>query len=439
MSIPAAEPAARSLGVGVRTCGPEAVTGAVSRPEVVVVGAGAAGLAAARTLLAAGRQVLLLEARRRIGGRAWTVTLGGGQPFDMGASFIHAAAENPWTAIARRLRVATAIDPRRRLVFVAGRPASAVEHRAFVQAREAVLAQVQRVAAGGRDLSLAEATTASGPFAAQALAALGPWLLGVDNEAASAQEFARARTGADRFVGGGHGRLVEAYGRGLPVVLDAEVRAVDLRGPGVRIRTADHELTAPFAILTLPLGVLAAERVRFTPPLPLAWQRAVDALPMGRLAKVGLAFTGDPFGLGDTFYLHEQCVDQRTPLFLVRPGGQDLVQTFVGGGLALDLERLDERAAGEVVLEPLVRLFGSRVRSRLRDVRHTRWDRDPHSLGSYTVARPGGVPARAALRLPLAGRLVLAGEALADDGWAATVAGAQRSGRTAAAWVLAHL
>jgi monoamine oxidase len=414
------------------------VSGSARRPEVVVVGAGVAGLAAARALLAAGRRVLVLEARRRIGGRAWTVPLGG-QPFDMGASFIHAASENPWTAIARRLRVATALDPRRRLVFVAGRLASAAEHQAFVEAREAVLAQVQRVAAGGRDLSLAGATTASGPFAAQALAALGPWLLGVDNEAASAQEFASARTGADRFVHRGHGRLVEAYGRGVTVELGAEVQAIDLRGPGVRIRTADHELSVPLAILTLPLGVLAAERVRFTPPLPLAWQRAFDALPMGRLAKVGLAFAGDPFGQGDTFYVHEQCLDQRTPLFFVRPGGKDLVQAFVGGGLALELERLDERAAGEVVLEPLVRLFGSRVRARLRAVRHTRWDRDPHSLGSYSVARPGGVPARAALRRPLAGQLVLAGEALADQGWAATVAGAHQSGRAAAAWVLSRL
>ena len=84
------------------------------------------------------------------------------------------------------------------------------------------------------------------------------------------------------------------------------------------------------------------------------------------------------------------------------------------------------------MLEPLVEIFGSRLTSRLRGTRHTGWGMDPFALGSYAVARPGAAAMRAVLGLPLADRVLFAGEACAGDGWAATVAGAHLSGKRAA-------
>jgi monoamine oxidase len=108
------------------------------------------------------------------------------------------------------------------------------------------------------------------------------------------------------------------------------------------------------------------------------------------------------------------------------------VVAFVGGSLARELEAAGEAAAAAFVLEPLLAIFGNRLRSRLRGVRQTRWGCDPFAQGSYAVARPGGAAMRAVLARPLANRLLFAGEACADSGWAATVAGAHRSGKRAA-------
>ncbi len=407
--------------------------------DVIVVGAGAAGLAASRRLLAAGCRIATIEARGRIGGRIWTEPDCHGLPFDHGASFIHAEHINPWTTIARRLRVATEIDPRRRLLLVGTRPASEAELADLMAARAQALDQVIAAAQGGRAVSIAEAVQSTGPWAAQAQVALGPWLLGAENDVADAAEFANSVSGRDRLVGIGYGKLVAAYGRGLPVKLDTAVQQIDYRGPGVVVETTAGRLRGRLAIVTLPVGVLAAEWVRFEPALPLDKQRAIEALPMGLLAKIALCFEGDPFGRGDTFYLHRQTTDQRAALYLMRPCGQDLVLAFVGGDLARELEQAGEAAAGTFVLDPLLEIFGHKLKTRLRGVRQTRWGIDPFALGSYAVARPGGAAMRTVLARPVADRLLFAGEACAADGWAATAAGAHRSGKRAACQALALL
>jgi monoamine oxidase len=410
----------------------------VNDVDVIVVGAGAAGLAAMRTLLATGCRAVALEARHRIGGRVWTDT-GDGLPFDHGASFIHAEHINPWTMIAGRLRFATEVDPGRRMLYVGGRPAGKDEIEAFGTVRAQALDQVIAAGRSGQDVSIADAVQLSGPWAAQGQVALGPWLLGVENDAASVADFAYAAGGRDRLVTIGYGRLVTAYGRGIPVQLGTIVERIDCRGSGVVVETTLGRLRGRVAIVTLPVGVLAAGQVRFDRPLPLDKQRALEALPMGLLAKIGLFFDGDPFGLGDTFYLHRHTTDQRAALYLVRPCGHDLVVGFVGGSLAHELEVAGEAAASAFALEPLIEIFGSRLRSRLRGARHTCWGTDPFAFGSYAVARPGGGATRAVLGLPLADRVLFAGEACAGDGWAATVAGAHLSGKRAARAALALL
>jgi len=404
--------------------------------EVIVIGAGAAGLAASRTLLAAGCRIAVLEARGRIGGRAWTEH-GPSGPFDHGASFIHAEDINPWTTIARRLGVATMVDGRKRRLFVGGRPADPTELAAFEEARARAGAQVTAAAPSGG--SIAEAVQVEGPWSAQAYVTLGPWMLGAENHDADAADFAASVDGRNRLVPAGYGRLVGLYAQGLPVTLGAAVERIDYGGAGVRVESGRGCLRGRLAIVTVPTGVLAAERIQFEPPLPLERLRAIEALPMGLLAKIVLHFDGDPFGLGDTVYLYHDCTDQRVALYQIRPCGHDYVQAFVGGDLARELGCAGEAAAGAFVLEPLLAIFGAGLRTRLRAVRQTRWGADPLALGSYAVARPGGAPLRTELARPLAGRLLFAGEACADDGWAATVAGAHRSGKRAACQALALL
>ena len=150
-----------------------------------------------------------------------------GVAFDHGASFIHAEQTNPWTTIARRLGIATMLDPKRRLLFIGAWKASEQELAALVAARAQAVSEVVEAAKAARAVSIAEALRASGPWSAQAQVALGPWLLGAENEVADAADFAAGVSGRDRLVDIGYGRLVAAYGRGVPVMLNAAVRRID--------------------------------------------------------------------------------------------------------------------------------------------------------------------------------------------------------------------
>jgi monoamine oxidase len=278
--------------------------------EVAVVGAGAAGLAAAAELRAQGRSVIVLEARDRVGGRACTDSTALRAPFDLGASYIHACEQgNPWADIALALGEPVVPDRRRRVLAQDGGLAPAADEAAAYAgaANRAWPLIADAVARGWRgavgDL-LPRATVADRWVAAL----VGPWLCGVDTAEVDAEDFVRARDGQDWLVPGGYGRLVARFGAALPVRLGCAVTAVRATPRGVELRTDQGSLRAAHAIVTVPLGVLAAEQIRFDPPLPAGVADAVEALPMGNLIKVGVRFDGDPFGLGDTFYLHSTCI-----------------------------------------------------------------------------------------------------------------------------------
>ncbi|MEZ5935134.1 MAG: NAD(P)/FAD-dependent oxidoreductase [Alphaproteobacteria bacterium] len=404
--------------------------------DVLVIGAGAAGLGAARVLLAAGRSVMVLEARDRIGGRVWTEPDVGGHPMDHGASFIHAWPDNPWSAIARRLGFATVVDRRRRFLFMDGRQAGPADVRAFMAARQHALDQVLSVENASADRAIADGLQLEGPFAVEARASLGPWLLGADNEEASALDFARGISGEDRLVPRGYGRLVQAYGKGVPVRLRTAVTRISARRGAVEVETDRGRLVAAHVLVTAPVGVLAAGSIRFEPGLDQDHREAIEGLPMGLLQKIVLAFDGDPFGLGDAFYLHRQEGGDERALYLCRPFGSGHVVAFVGGSLAWRLETEGETAAADFALGPLRELFGRKVNQRLAAARQTRWGADPFARGSYSVARPGAADRRGAFLRPHAERVHFAGEAAAPEGWAATVAGAFMSGRLAATRIL---
>ena len=356
--------------------------------DVIVIGAGAAGLAAARVLLASGKTIAVLEARDRIGGRAWSKTDFFGHTVDHGASFIHAEADNPWTAIARRLGFSTFLDPRHRHLFVDGKPASTNEFQAFMKARGDALDQVLAVEADGEDRTIAEALSLEGPYAPQARASLAPWLLGADNHEASSIDFARGVSGDDRLVPDGYGRLVAVYGQGIPVQLETVVTRIDYSGDGVIVTSSKGQLRGKQAIVTLPIGVLAAEQVIFQPPLPPDKLRAIDGLPMGLLGKIILAFDDNPFGLGDNYYLHQNTASERAALYLCRPGGASYVIAFVGGSLARDLEAAGERAACDFALTPLHNLFGKHVDQTFLGVSQTRWGEDPFHMEAIPSPAP---------------------------------------------------
>ncbi|MFZ4405730.1 MAG: flavin monoamine oxidase family protein, partial [Paracraurococcus sp.] len=390
--------------------------------DVLVIGAGAAGIAAARLLRARGRTVRVLEAGRRLGGRAWTESASLGVPFDHGASWIHGAERNPLTPIARDLGF-TLRDERRRvrdILLFGDRPATPAERAAHDAACEAWEAAAEaRDAAGGADIPLAEAVPRGGPWDATVSHWFSSIISGVEAEHFSLHDYvATGLDGANLQVAEGFGSLVARLGEGLPVTLGAPVALLRWDGAGVVAEGGWGMLRAAAAIVTVSTGVLAANGIRFDPALPDDIQAAIARLPQGLLSKVALRAAGEHrLGLGPFARLGQQVAGPGdAPMsWMLWPWGRDHAVGFIGGEAAWALAREGAAAAEAFARADLARFFGAAAVARTfaPGAVVTGWAADPLFLGAYSHARVGQYGARAVLRdAALAkGRLRFAGEA----------------------------
>lgn len=409
--------------------------GSVFDTDVVVVGAGAAGLAAARQLRERGLRFVMLEARKRIGGRVYSPSLGG-DIYDAGAIYIHWSERNPWSEIARAKGVAAIDEERvpggRNLWFdkgVAGlrRPGDGFRR----------LSDLLDTDAGDvPDVSFIERCAGDGDLRRAAIG-LARMALGEEAERVSCLDYARLWSGTDLVVPEGYGTLVQRYGADLPVRLSTPVEAIDWSGQGVRVTTPAGSLQARACIVTVPVGVLKAGSIRFTPELPEPTRSGLSGLEMGALTTIGLRFEGSRFDLPPNSEVWDSMGDRTGFSFVLWPYDRNIAVVYFGGDHAREVIRLGEAAAVEVVLEQLSKLIGPQVRSAFRMGHLNAWASDPRSLGCYSHALPGHATARARLAAPVAERLYFAGEATAAGpdgsfGAAMTAGGAFLAGKAAA-------
>jgi monoamine oxidase len=256
-------------------------------------------------------------------------------------------------------------------------------------------------------------------------------------------ERANALDGSNLNVAGGLGAFV-ARRLAQEAMLNTEVRRVAWGGDGVRLETgAGATLRAAACVVTVSTGVLRAGRIDFTPALPDSHRAALDGLPMGVLTKVAFGATGeDRFGLPPQCFLRARLEQRHAAAFsfIAWPFGAAHVVGFIGGRHAARLSGEGAGAIEAFARAQLSGLLGGAAARSFSPGIVADWAADPLHLGAYAYARPGHAGARAALAVPLAeGRLVFAGEAVADEGLAGTVGGAWRSGARAAATVLAAL
>lgn len=408
--------------------------------DVVVIGAGAAGLAAGRWLRERQCQVTIVEASPRIGGRAFTESQTFGLPFDHGCAWLQGPAGLPHEQLAEEAGF-TLIDqsePRGGLYTPAG-PADLAEIDAFEAAAERIAAAL-RAAPG--DVAAESCLDLSDPWAAAAATWMGPMDHGVDLADLSTADFrAYGPYAVNALVKEGLGTLVVRSAAGLPVHTATTVTGIDWGGQSVAVRTTRGDLVARACIITVSTGVLASGRIRFRPELPAIKQCALDGLPMGLLTKIALQTDGSRFGLEPSSYLtraiHEP-LPARACFFLAFPAGWDLIVGFVGGGFGWELSRAGEQAAVAFAVDELAGMLGSNVRRHVLRGHMTGWADDPLTLGAYAAARPGCHAARADLAQPLGGRVFFAGEASSGD-YPALMSGAHLSGEAAARAVLAQL
>jgi monoamine oxidase len=405
--------------------------------DVIVVGAGAAGLAAGRCLAGSGVSVLVLEARDRIGGRASTQATPGGPSVDLGCEWLHSADRNPWTGIARGLGFTideNLPDWGARVARSHGATAAADWAAAYGAFDE----RIEEVAAAGEDRP-ASALLPPGGRWNKLLDAVSTWANGVELDRLSVTDHARYEdSGVNWRVLEGYGTLIATYGAIVPVRLGAAVAHIDHRGKRVIVHSAGGALDAHAVIVTVPTNVLAAESIRFTPALPDKIA-AARGLPLGVADKLFLALRGS--GLEEfPVDRHELGSPDRvaTGSYQLRPHGWPIIAGYFGGALAIALEQDGMRGMAAFALDELADIFGGDIRGRVEPFAASAWAKDPLARGSYSYALPGHAEDRARLATPVDGRLFFAGEACSPN-YFSTAHGAYLTGRAAAAQVLAAL
>jgi monoamine oxidase len=406
----------------------------MTNPDVIVIGAGAAGLGAARRLAAAGIAVHIIEARNRVGGRAWTAHAPSGLPIELGCAWLHSADENELCAIA--LQNGLTIDKTRppwrtQMNDVGFAPADQADFRA---------------ALGRLFARLDEAGEAEGDQAADRLLdpcnrwnpllnATSTYMNGVELDQLSVRDFWRYHdTGVNWRIVEGYGSLMAALASGLDITFECPARLVDHAGPRVRIETARGDLRACAVIVTAPTDVLRAGDLRFHPALPDKIAAAA-VLPLGLADKLYLGLDGAEEFPKDS-HLYGALDSMRTASYHVRPFGRPVIEVYFGGRFARELEAEGEAAFASFAIGQLASLLGDRMRKRLHPIAATAWARDPYARGSYSHAMPGHADARRILAAPVDERLFFAGEACMVHDFS-TAHGAYRSGVAAAEAIIA--
>jgi monoamine oxidase len=402
--------------------------------EVVIVGGGAAGVAAGRRLREAGIDALIVEARPRLGGRAWTVADGHGHALDLGCGWLHSADRNPWGPIA--LLQGHTIDktppPWTRPSGQIGLPAS--QAAAFGKALRQFRARVEAYAAKSEDRAGAACLEPLGHWN-PLIDAVSTFYSGVELDRVSAIDLARYEdSGVNWRVVEGYGRTVAGHGQGLNVQLNCAAARIDCRGRTLVVETTLGPILANAAIITIPSALLAARPDFFVPALPDK-TAAAAALPLGLADKLFLAlsdadeFEADCRAFGDPS-------KTATAAYQFRPFGRPMIEVYFGGALAADLESGGADAFVAFATGELTGLFGSAFARRITPLPLHGWGADPYALGSYSYAVPGGADCRARLAAPVDDRLFFAGEACSVPDYS-TAHGAYATGLAAAGQVIA--
>ncbi len=398
------------------------------KQRVVVIGAGMAGLTAARRLADGGMDVTVLEARDRIGGRTWTNT-SLGMPIDLGGAWIHGPENNPLTELADQAgarRVETDFD--RPVVFQGGRELSADVVQTTLKRWQEItkeLAPLSEDAGEGQSVAdgLAEVADMNDPLIQWAVASeiVGEYAADPDELSLKWLGNEGEFGGGDLILPGGYQQLTQHLARGLTIKLGAEVSQVIHSGSGVRLETTQGAVDADRVIITIPLGVLKAGAIAFDPPLPEVKQAAIERLGFGLLDKVVLKFDQPFWPDADVIGL----VGSDQPVSMLINGetfaDAPLLVGLRGGREARERESLTDQDAVAQVVTALTapNPTGSLV---------TRWAADPFARGSYSFIAVGSSPDDMdALAEPVGERLLFAGEAT-DPEFFATVHGAYLSG-----------
>jgi monoamine oxidase len=399
--------------------------------DVVVIGAGAAGIAATRRLRAAGAAVVMIEARNRLGGRAHTIAAAG-DVIDLGCEWLHSADRNPLVRVARENGF-TVDQGEPKWGGHVGRNFPKRAQAEYRAASEAFWGALEKAAQdGGPDRAAASFLPAGGRWNAL-IQTISTYYNGTELENVSVVDLDRYEdTGVNWTIREGYGAMIAGVGEDLPVVFDCAAMLVDHSGPRLKIETSRGTIDAGAVVVTVPTPLIASGALAFRPDLPDK-VAAAGHLPLGLADKIFFEIVGALDAPDGHVYGTTDSVE--TISFDLRPRGRPFVSAFLGGEFARRLEREGEAAMEAEARRQLAGMLDADVQKHLRFVAATRWDMDGFARGGYSHALPGHADERAALAAPVDGRIFFAGEACSRHSFS-TAHGAWETGIAAAeAWL----
>ena len=405
-----------------------------SHPDVIIIGAGVAGLAAAKALEEYGRTFVVLETSHRIGGRAYSEEIAPGDWFDLGCAWVGTGEPNPFIAVADALGMVLGKDTTEKfkdknLGYYRDGVALTENQRAaclgyYADCYEAVA----NTARQGDDIAISEVIDLDHEFAPPLLCAIASaW--GMDVDEVSTADLASATGELGYPVLHGYGNLVAKWGGNVEVSLNTRAEKVDWTGKAVKVETNRGTLTGRTLLVTVSTGVLG--EILFQPHLPDWKTQAIHDLPMGTENKMGVHFDKDVFGSDGRGYYSTWNRDETAAKVHASVMGQNTASVFVGGRHALWLERQGRQACHDFAVDRIADIFGHEVRKHVVRSIVTAWSTEPCVRGSWACARPGAAHQRAQLARCVDERLFFAGEATVRGGQG-TVHGAHKSGVRAA-------
>lgn len=397
--------------------------------DVVVVGCGAAGVAAARQLARNRCSTIVVEALSRAGGRAWT-RMTAGYPLDLGCGWLHSADRNPWSLIAEENG------------FAIDRREAAWGHQfddlGFLQAdQQAAKSALQdwegRLPALVYDSDCAaDALTPDNEWNPYVRAICG-FSNGVPPDQMSASDYLAydaACTYRNWRVQEGYGAVIAAsYPSQIPLWLRTPIESIDESNHGIKVQTPRGIIQAQAVIMTVSTHVLAGATIRMPSALD-PWREAAARLPLGHDEKLFLAvdvpspFVPETHLIGDPH-------DSATCDFYIRPFGWPVIECYLGGDSARVIADHGQEAGYRLAVDQLVNLIGSEIRSKLSALNGSSWSTTNRIGGAYSCARPGYAAARIILAQPWDDRVFFAGEATHVSDFS-TAHGAYESGIRAA-------
>jgi monoamine oxidase len=402
--------------------------------DVIIVGAGAAGIAAARRLAAVGRRIVVLEAASEVGGRCVTDSTTFAVPYDRGAHWLYLADNSPIAKAAPQTGLDLYLAPPGQRMRVGRRYAREGEMEDFLASMVRANTAIHDAARRG-DLACAQVLPKDlGEWRSTVDFTLGAYGCGKDLADVSTVDLARsAQRDNGAFCRQGLGTLLAKLAPMGAILLATPVTRIDWGRSVVEIQTTKGSFRGSAAIVTVSTDVLAAGKIKFD--LPKRHLDAANKLKLGSRDRVALEMIGNPLGLRADELVFEKSENRETAAIFANLSCSTLCMVDIAGSFGRDLASKGQAAMADFAITWLAGLYGNEIKNSVKRQRATQWSQEPWVLGAASVAVPGGQSARKIMTEPVSSRIFFAGEATHETLWG-TLGGAWESGERAADAVL---